>query len=146
GDFRLHLEVELLQALFGRVKTLRNPAFGNREYDEHRQGEANSGNRRDLFGQEVRQRDKEQRQRGNRKTDRILSAANGDIQRRLILLIGSLKEENQDPQRFQEETPNDAERIPLAEQNHITTAPHDCGGLENSDHIDQPIARSVLAM
>ena len=147
GNFRLHLEIELLQTLSswpGDASLILRSDIG--EDDEHRQGEADAGNRGDLLREQVGKRHKQQGQSRDRQTDRILAPADRDVQWRLVFLVVPLEPENQHAQSLKEETPDHAERIGFAKQNDVAAAPEDRADLQESDHVDQPVARTEFAV
>src|SRR5687767_2221630 len=57
-----------------------------------------------------------------------------------------LESKYQNTQSLQEETPDHAECIGLAEQDDIAAAPEDCSDLENSNQIDEAVSRAVAAV
>ncbi len=76
----------------------------------------------------------------------ILAPADRDVQWCLVFLVMSLEPKNEHAQSLEEETPDHTERIGFTKQNDITAAPDDCGDLQQSDHVDKAITRTVFAV
>ena len=141
-DLRLHIQVEFFEAAFFQVNAALVDLFGNGENHEQRNGEANTVNGGDLFGEQVRDGHQKEDERGGGQADRNLEVPDAQIARHLVFLVVPLVAQHQHTERFQEKAPHHAERVSLAEQVHVAAAQENRHHLHAADHIDQPRARA----
>ena len=142
------LQVKLLRLLAVGVRGLTVDLLRDLEDHKQREREAHTRDRRDLLGEQVDDRSGEQNREREREAKREILAARMEpfeIQRhppQAMVLI--LVAQDQHRQRFEDKTPDDAERIGLAQHEHIAAGQNDRRDLQDRDHVHDAIVGAVL--
>ena len=141
-------QIELLGLLAVGVRDLSVDLFRDLEHHEQRERETDARDGRDLLGEKVDDRGREQNYKRQREAQRKILAAGaepGQVQRHpphamVLVLIA----QDQHRQRFENEAPDDAEGVRLAQHEHVAAREHDSGDLQHRDHVHDAIVGAVL--
>ena len=142
------LQIELLGLLAVGVRDLSVDLFRNLENHEQREREADARNGRDLLGEQVDDRGREQNRERQREAERKILAAGTEpfqIQRhppQAMVLVLVAQDEHR--QRFENEAPDDAEGVSLAQHEHVAARQYDGGYLQHRDHIHDAVVGAVF--
>src|SRR5258708_428365 len=146
AQFTFQLKIELIH-FHMRDSAVSGAALGNGEHDvqDHRKDAAGHGGYR--FGEQVRYRDQEQRERNQSQTHRNLHAAEIKIEGNLELALARPRiTQDQYRQAIHRETPDHSEGIQVREEGDIAAADQNGENLQAYDDVDNPVAGSKARM
>ena len=121
--------------------------FGNFEHGKEDDRESHSGNGGDLFGEEIDQAERNQRERDQGQAERNLDVADLEVQGHAeFALAGLFVAKHQDGQALHGEAPHHAEGVGLAQDEDVAAAEDDGEELQHHHHIQNAVGSSEAAM
>ena len=138
---------EVFVVLGGGAQAAAMGMLAHPEDGEKARREGDAGDRGHFLGQQVGDRRDGQRQEDQGHPDRQVEAAEPDVERHLVLAgLGPLEAEDQHRHRHEDEAPDHAEGVGLAQRQHVAPAGEDRDDLEDHHQVDQPRGRAEPGM